>query len=145
MSFGDRTDPFANFYFGGFGNNWVDKKDAQRFREETSFPGVPLNNIGGSNYGKLLVEWMPPPIRFRRFGFSLLYCSFLQFSFFSAGILTNVDNKALQRSPIDAGVQADFRLVLLNTLDATLSFGYAKSHEFSSWNSDEFMVSLKIF
>ncbi len=145
VSFGRRSDPFANFYFGGFGNNWVDWRSAQRFREDYSFPGVPLNNVGGLDYGKLMVEWMPPPIRFRGLGFPLLYCSFLQFSLFSTGIVTNFDDAAVRREPVDVGLQADFRLVLLNTLDATLSVGYAKSHEFARWNSDEFMISLKIF
>ncbi len=144
-SFGDRSNPFANFYFGGFGNNWVDYRNAQRFREDYSFPGVALNDIGGSSYGKLMVEWMPPPVRFRRFGFSPLYCSYLQFSLFSAGIVTNFDDKATRRTPADVGTQADFRIVLLNTLDATLSFGYAKAFEQARWKSDEFMVSLKIF
>jgi hypothetical protein len=143
-SFGDRNDPFANFYFGGFGNNWVDYRNAQRFREDYSFPGVPLNDIGGSNYGKLLVEWIPPPVRFRRFGFSLFYCSYLQFSFFSGGIVTNMDREDIRRTPANVGTQADFRLVLLNTLDATLSIGYAKAYEQSRRKSDEFMVSLKI-
>lgn len=144
VSFGDRNDPFANFYFGGFGNNWVDYRNAQRFREDYSFPGVALNDIGGANYGKLMLEWMPPPVRFRRFGFSLLYCSYAQFSFFSTGIITNLDDKATQRSPADLGTQVDFRLILLNTLDVTLSLGYAKAYEQSRWRSDEFMVSLKI-
>ena len=144
-SFGRRSDPFAKFYFGGFGNNWVDWRNAQRFREDYSFPGVSLNNVEGLNYGKLMVEWMPPPIRFRGFGFSLFYCSYLQFSLFSTGIVTNIDDAASQRKPVDIGTQADFRLVLLNTLDATLSVGYARSREYSRWNSDEFMMSLKIF
>ena len=32
--------PFANFYFGGFGNNWVDHLDEKRYRRVSSFPGV---------------------------------------------------------------------------------------------------------
>src|SRR5262249_29576947 len=37
------TEPFANFYFGGFGNNWVDHKDEKRYREYFSFPGAEIN------------------------------------------------------------------------------------------------------
>jgi hypothetical protein len=143
-SLGNRNDPSGNFYFGGFGNNWIDHLDSKRFRENYSFPGAAINDIGGSNYGKLMVEWMPPPIRFRSFGFSLFYCSFLQLSFFSGALVTNVDDDASRRTPFDAGAQADFRLVLFNSLDATFSLGYARAFEQSQWRSDEFMISLKI-
>ncbi|MCB9250095.1 MAG: hypothetical protein H6613_16875 [Ignavibacteriales bacterium] len=50
-SYGDRDEPFANFYFGGFGNNYVDNLPEKRYREYYSFPGVELNSIGGTNYG----------------------------------------------------------------------------------------------
>jgi hypothetical protein len=49
---GSREDPFANFFFGGFGNNWVDHGEAKRYREYYAFPGADLNEIacrhGGS-------------------------------------------------------------------------------------------------
>ena len=32
-SFGDRNNPFANFFFGGFGNNWIDHLTEKRYRE----------------------------------------------------------------------------------------------------------------
>ncbi len=35
----DRTQPFANFYFGGFGNNYVDHAEVKRYREYYAFPG----------------------------------------------------------------------------------------------------------
>ncbi len=38
-SIGERDEPFANFYFGGFGNNWVDHLTVRRYREYYSFPG----------------------------------------------------------------------------------------------------------
>ena len=47
QSFGDRTNPFANFYFGGFGNNWVDHLDTSRYREYYSLAGVPLDQVNG--------------------------------------------------------------------------------------------------
>ena len=37
---GSRHEPFANFYFGGFGNNWVDHRHPKRYREFYSFPGL---------------------------------------------------------------------------------------------------------
>src|SRR4029453_5094186 len=36
---GDRNNTVANFYFGGFGNNYVDSGTVQRYREYGSLPG----------------------------------------------------------------------------------------------------------
>jgi hypothetical protein len=35
---GDCQEPFANFYFGGFRNNWVDHGDEKRYREIEHLP-----------------------------------------------------------------------------------------------------------
>ena len=59
-SYGERNNPYANFYFGGFGNNWVDYLHEKRYREYYSFPGVELNWVGGTNYAKILLEWCLP-------------------------------------------------------------------------------------
>ena len=72
-SFGDRHDPFANFYFGGFGNNWVDHLEIKRFRDYYSLPGVEINEVEGRNYGKVIAELMLPPVRFRRLGLTSAY------------------------------------------------------------------------
>ncbi|MBA2303014.1 MAG: PD40 domain-containing protein, partial [Acidobacteria bacterium] len=47
ISPGDRDEPFANFFFGGFGNNWVDRGEVKRYREYYAFPGADLNEVGG--------------------------------------------------------------------------------------------------
>jgi len=124
-SFGNRDDPFANFFFGGFGNNWVDRLSIKRYREYYSFPGSELNAIGGKNYGKLMFEWNLPPIRFRHFGVPALYFNWARISVFSTGIRTNFDSKANRRTLINFGGQVDFRLVLFSHLKSTFSLGYA--------------------
>lgn len=144
VSFGDRGDPFANFFFGGFGNNRVDHLRDKRYREYYSFPGVDLNEIGGKNYGKLLVEWNLPPIRFRRLGFPSFYSSWARVSLFSTGIVTDVDRQASRRKLANVGGQVDFRLIFLSNIPLTLSFGYATAFEKNENRSDEFMFSLKI-
>lgn len=143
-SFGDRREPLANFFFGGFGNNWVDYQDARRFREYYSFPGVALNAIGGTNYGKLLVEWTLPPLRFRRLGFTFLYSNWTQLMLFSSGIVTNFDDSSVRRTVANAGAQLDFKLVIFSTLESTLSVGYARAAARHQKFTDEFMVSLKL-
>ena len=42
----DVNNLFANFYFGGFGNNYVDYRNEKRYREFYSFPGLELNEAG---------------------------------------------------------------------------------------------------
>lgn len=148
-SFGDsfhaRGDPFANFYFGGFGNNWVDNHTEKRYRESYSFPGVALNSIGGTNYGKALLEWTVPPLRFRQVGFPSAYVTWARLALFASGIITNVDSAPEQRRLYNIGAQTDFRLTVFSDLDATLSIGYAAALEREERAQKEFMVSLKIF
>lgn len=143
-SIGDRLEPFANFYFGGFGNNWVDHREVRRYREYQSFPGVEINAIGGTNYGKTMLEWTLPPIRFRRFGFPMMYCNWTQLTLFTSGIMTDIDNQSFRRELVNVGAQIDFQLVMFSMLESTLSFGYAAAFENGMSMSDEFMISLKI-
>jgi len=141
---GDRDEPFANFYFGGFGNNWIDHLAYQRFREYDSFPGVELNSIGGANFGKAMLEWTLPPLRFRRLGIPTLYCRWARLAFFSSGIVTNLDSKPHRREVANVGGQIDFNLVLFSNLNSTLSLGYAVAGEKARRPAKEFMISLKI-
>lgn len=143
-SFGKKEEPLANFYFGGFGNNWVDYLDARRYREFYSFPGVGLDAIGGTNYGKLMVEWTLPPVRFRHFGFAALYSNWTQLVLFTSGIVTDIDGGSVRRSVLNTGAQLDFKLVIFSTLESTLSVGYAAAFERGLPTTDEFMVSLKL-
>ena len=64
----DRAQPFANFFFGGFGNNYVDRGEEKRYREYYAFPGAQLNQLGGRNFLKSMVELNLPPWRFRHAG-----------------------------------------------------------------------------
>lgn len=143
-SFGGRREAFANFYFGGFGNNWVDYLEAKRYREDYSFPGVELNAVAGTNYAKTLLEWTLPPLRFRRLGFPALYCNWARLAFFSSGIITNWERAAQRRRLLNAGGQVDFRLAFLSSLESTFSLGYALAVEKNQLPAKEFMISLKL-
>jgi hypothetical protein len=142
IAFGDRQEPFANFYFGGFGNNWVDHLGYKRYREYYGFPGVELNEIGGKTYLKLMLEWNLPPLFFRRLGFPFLYANWAGLSLFSSGLMTNIDSRPHREDLVDLGVQLDFRLVALSHHQLTLSFGYARI--LRNKPTDEWLVSLKI-
>ncbi len=56
-SFGDRTNNLANFYFAGFGNNWVDHGEVRRYRDYYSFPGVNLDDQAGLGGGISPGSW----------------------------------------------------------------------------------------
>jgi hypothetical protein len=141
---GNRDEPFANFFLGGFGNNWVDYQTEKRYREYYAFPGVELNDIGGTNYGKIVVEWALPPFRFRGLGVPAFYGSWARLALFSTGIATNLDIEAKKRTLLNIGSQLDFRIIMLSHLKLTLSLGCAAAFEREQSVSREFMFSLKI-
>lgn len=156
QSVGDRTNPFVNFYFGGFGNNWLDCLDEKRYRQSFSFPGLDLNAVGGRNYAKLMLEWALPAVHFRRFGFLSMFCNWARLSVFASGILTNLDAAAwpgpaagldpsrFRHQAANIGAQLDFRVVLFSLLNTTVSVGYARAKEKGLPSRDEFMLSLKL-
>lgn len=143
-SYGDRSEPFANFYFGGFGNNYVDNLHEKRYREYYSFPGVELNEISGTNFGKLMLEWNIPPLRFSNLGFSTFYLNYARTSLFSNVLSTNIDNKDYRRSLLNVGAQVDFKFIMFFHLKMTFSVGYAMAFEENQNRADELMFSLKI-
>lgn len=143
-SFGNIDDSFANFYFGGFGNNWVDHRDEKRYREYHTFPGAEINAVSGTNYGKAMAEWTLPPVRFKRLGFPALYCTWARPALFTTGLVTNATNNVAQRELINAGAQVDFRVVIFSGLESMFSLGYAAAFEEGRRPETEFMISLKI-
>jgi hypothetical protein len=143
-SYGSRSEPFANFFFGGFGNNYVDNKSEKMYREYFSFPGTELNSIGGTNFGKITLDWNLPPVRFGNLGISSFFLNYARISLFSSAISTNIDAKEWRRSLINAGAQIDFRFILFYHLKMTFSAGYAAAFEKHQKYTDELMFSLKV-
>ncbi len=141
---GDPEVSFANFYFGGFQNNYVDHRSIRRFEDFDAFPGLEINQMGGTNFTKLLLEWDLPPVMFRRVGASGSYLTWLRFALFSSGLATNLDDDLLRDGAVNAGIQADLRFTMLSRLDMTLSGGYAVAWLDDARRSDEVMVSLKV-
>ncbi|HET6947598.1 MAG TPA: hypothetical protein VFJ45_07280, partial [bacterium] len=141
---GDRDEPFANFFFGGFGNNWVDYRDIRQFRETGSVPGLEINQVGGTTYGRAQVEWMLPPLRFRRVGIPSFYLRWAGLSLFATGLITNVDEAAVRRTIGSVGAQLDVQLVTLSHLNSTLSVGFAMAGERGLPVNTAWMFSFKI-
>jgi hypothetical protein len=120
---GAPDDPYANFFFGGFGNNWIDHGEIKRYREQYAFPGAALNEIGGRNFVRSLVELQLPPVRFSRVGTPGFYLSFIRPAVFAGGLATNLDDGALRKTAATLGAQIDLRATMLSSLDLTLSLG----------------------
>ena len=140
----DRDQPFANFFFGGFGNNYVDRGEEKRYREYYSLAGADINEIGGRNFVKSAVEWNLPPWRFARLGTPGLYATWLRPAIFVTGLATNLDDADVRRRVGNIGAQADIRISALSSLDFTLSLGGAVAFEEGYKARREFMVSLKV-
>ena len=141
---GVRNEPFASYYFGGFGNNWVDHRAIRQFRATEAFPGIDINAVGGSNYGRVQVEWTAPPLRFRRAGTPSFYLRWASLSLFTTGLATDVDQAGIRRELASAGAQVDLRLVTLSHLDSTFSFGFATAWGPDAAPNSALMVSFKI-
>jgi len=145
VAFGRQNDPIANFYFGGFGNNYVDHYTVKRYREYYSFPGMTLNSVAGRTFAKSMLEWNLPPIRFRKLGTPGFYISWARPALFASGILTNLSASSSEQERVsNVGAQLDFRLWVLSRLHMTLSFGYAVAFPKGQKSHDEFMASLKV-
>ncbi|MGD8440562.1 MAG: hypothetical protein PVG53_08490, partial [Holophagae bacterium] len=141
---GEADDPFAFFYFGGFGNNYVDNRSIKRYHEWYSFPGVDLNAIGGQTFSKALVEWNLPPLRFENVGWPGFFVSWLRTSLFTSGLVTSWDDRSERREVGNVGLQLDLNFGVLSRHEMTLSVGYAHAFAQNVSSSNEFMISLKI-
>ena len=145
VAIGDVNDEFAKFYFGGFGNNYVDRGDVKRYRHEYAMPGFELNEIDGRNFYRSMIEWNFPPIRFRKVGGLRFYLSWARPALFVTTLVTNSDDSVSRRNVSSVGAQMDFRFTILSQLNMTLSMGYAVGFGDSVVGSpNEFMLSLKI-
>jgi hypothetical protein len=144
-AFGEPDDEFANFFFGGFGNNYVDRLDVKRYRNFYAMPGFELNSVPGRNFYRAMLEWNLAPARFTRVGTPGFYLSWARPALFVAALSTNLDNSAIRQDVQSAGLQIDFRFTILSRMDMTLSLGYAQGFGNDMIPDDEeFMLSLKI-
>jgi hypothetical protein len=139
--------PEANFYFGGFGNNYVDHRDEKRYREWYSFPGAAIDEIAGRNFVKTGLEWNLPPWRFRHAGIPSFFATWARPAIFATALGTNLDASDASDARhvvTDVGGQLDFRFEALSALELTLSVGGAVAFERDRPARREAMISLKI-
>jgi len=142
---GSKNLTVANFYFGGFGNNYVDDGKEQRYREYYAFPGFGLQEISGLNFVREMVEWNIPPLVFESAGTAAFHAAWLRPAIFASAMVTNPGRSSLRQNYETVGGQADLRFSILHWYDLTLSAGYAVGFRDGKRAGEEWMLSLKIF
>jgi hypothetical protein len=150
ISNGASKDPLSSFYFGGFGNNYVDKGTIKRFEDFDSLPGFGIDAIGGQRFGRAMLEANLPPVAFEAAGTPGFFLNWLRTSVFAAALSTS-NSEPNEFTPGDTahthvslGAQSDLHFSVLHWNELTLSVGFAEGFENSRRAGDEFMISLKI-
>ncbi|MFM7119716.1 MAG: TolB family protein, partial [Gammaproteobacteria bacterium] len=142
--YGDPDDPLANFYFGGFGNNWVDNGLVPRYRNFDALPGFEINERQGLRFLREMVEVNLPPVFFESVGRPDFHLSSVRPALFAAGLWTDPDRGAREARLGSIGLQADLGFRILHWYDMTLSAGFAWGFEGREFAGTEFMLSLKL-
>jgi hypothetical protein len=141
---GPRTNPVSNFYFGGFGNNYVDGGNVKRYRELTSLPGFSIDQVSAQSFVREMVEWNLPTVVLESIGSPGFYLNWLRPSVFAAGLWADPGNASFRKSYASVGTQTDMHISILHWYDMTLSVGYAVGYQNSRRADSEWMISLKI-
>jgi hypothetical protein len=141
---GNPENSLASFYFGGFGNNYVDDGEIKRYREYDSFPGFAIDELAGRRFAKGGLELNLPPLRFEEVGSPGFFLGWARPAVFVGALAAEPGDGTARRTVYDAGAQVDFRFTVLSRMDMTLSFGYAAGFEDGRKLDDEWMLSLKI-
>jgi hypothetical protein len=150
ISNGASRDPLSSFYFGGFGNNYVDKGTIKRFENYDSLPGFAIDAIGGQRFERVMLEANLPPIVFESEGVPGFYANWLRTSIFGAALSTSnsepdlITSLPAARTHVSLGAQSDLHFSVLYWNELTLSLGYAAGFENSRRVDNELMISLKI-
>ncbi len=140
---GTRANPLSDFYFGGFGNNYVDDGEVKRYREYDSFPGFKIDGLAGHSFAKSMAELNLPPLRFSDIGRPSLFLSSMRSALF-AGVLAIDPGSQTGRTLETVGGQIDFNFTFALRLPMVLSAGVAAGFENGRHKGNEAMVSLKI-
>jgi hypothetical protein len=141
---GDRSNPLANFYFGGFGNNRIDDGEVKRYRDYDAMPGFRLNEIAGLSFVRQMVEWNLPPLVFESAGVPGFHATWLRPAVFGSALWTDPGRAALRKRYTSVGTQFDLRFSVMHWYEMILSAGVAVGSERGGRTGREWMLSLKI-
>jgi hypothetical protein len=141
---GDRDNSVALFYLGGFGNNYVDRREIKRYRDYDSFPGFSIDEIRGLSFARQMVEWNMTPVIFESAGTPGFNLTWLRPALFASALWTDVTSSTHRKDYANAGAQVDLRFTVLHRYDMTLSAGYAVGFREGRRAGSEWILSLKI-
>jgi hypothetical protein len=140
---GDKANPLSQFYFGGFGNNYVDDGEVKRYREFGSLPGFDIDALAGGRFAKSVLEVNLPPARFSNIGRPSLFLSSIRPAVF-AGVLAIEPATGSARTLETVGAQVDFNFTVALRLPMVFSVGAASGFDKGRHRGDEVMISLKV-
>ena len=136
---GEANDVYANFFFGGFGNN--------RDRPTSTLPRVDSSgSIQRAERGAVRAQHgggKPPALRVRVRGHAFFSTRVASPRGVPSPLRTNRDLAQSGRRA-NAGGQVDLRFTVMHWYEMTLSVGYAVGYRGSERAGHEWMVSLKI-
>ena len=144
VSGGDRDNTLANWYFGAFGNNYVDDGDIKRYRNFYSFPGFDFDQLHGQDFAKSMLEWNLPPVILREVGIPAFYLSWIRAALFAGVLVTDIGDNEYEETYTSLGAQVDLHFTIVHRLPMTLSVGFAQGYIGGTKFDDEWMISLKI-
>jgi len=144
ISGGDRDNTLANWYFGAYGNNYVDDRDIKRYRNFYSFPGFDIDQLHGQNFARSMLEWNLPPVTFKEVGTPAFYLSWIRAALFAGVLGTDIGDGEFSETYTSLGFQADLHFTIVHRLPMTLSLGFAQGYISGHKFDNEWMISLKI-
>jgi len=141
---GERDNGLSNWFFGAFGNNYVDDGAVKRYREYYSFPGFEINELNGQDFFKSVAELNLPPLTFKEAGSPGFYLTWIRAALFAGALVTDPGDRQYEETYTSIGAQVDLHFTVVHRLPMTLSVGYARGYLGGRNRDDELMVSLKI-
>lgn len=141
---GDRENSLGNWYFGAYGNNYVDDGEIKRYREYQSFPGFDIDELSGQDFAKTVLEWNLPPVRFAHLGTPSIFLSSARPALFASVLLKDIGDDAFRETYYNFGTQVDFQFTIAHRQPMILSIGYAQGFVDSTKFDEEWLLSLKI-
>jgi hypothetical protein len=143
---GSSNSVLGYFYFGAFGNNYVDDGEVKRYRNYDSVPGFSINAIRARSFVKSIAELNLPPVRFSDIGTPGLYLGSARTAVFAGAMAVDSGHDGWSETYKTAGLQIDWNFTVAVRLPMVFSIGYAHGWggPETKGRRDEVMVSLKI-
>ena len=141
---GDRSSSLARFYFGAFGNNYVDNGEIRRYRDYDSMPGFSIDELSGLSFVRQTFEWNLPAVIFDSVGVPDAHLNWLRPTLFATALQTDPRRSSTRRNYASLGTQTDLRFSVLHWYEMVLSAGYGVGFKGGRRAGNEWMISLKI-